>query len=858
MTLDPIYDVFLSHTSRDKPQVEELARRLKRRRLKPFLDKWHLVPGEPWQEALEEALDRSRTFAVFLGPGDLGPWQNEELRDALDTRVQDKSRRVIPVLLPGASMPEKQALPRFLRRLTWVDFRGGLDDPQALHRLVCGIKGIPPEGGPVPASPPARPTMIGVPHRNPYFTGREELLSCLHQQLQTQGISALAQAAIHGLGGIGKTQAAIQYAHRFGEHYRFVLWAVAEEETVLRLAYLSIARELGIVDTQADIETAVLAVKAWLSHEDGWLLVFDNADDPALVRPYLPLARTRGKVLLTSRAKSFTNVGVREPFRVETLDPGDAVKFLVERTGNADIQEAAALAAELGFLPLALEQAAAYIETVGGGFAGYLARYRHQGVALFAKSKPSTDYPKTVATTWTLSFDAVREASPASAELLISVAFLVPDSVPIEIFTLGGSKFGGLLAQGLKGADEDTLIFWELLEPLERYSLVERLPDDAFKLHRLTQEVVQDSLGEEGRRAWAERVVRALDAAYPGVKFENWKLCERLQPNARSASELTRTYKLESAEAARLFNQAGQFAGTQGEHASAKLFTELSLEIFERVLGGEHSKTLTAMNNLAGTLFDLGDLPGTRKLLQRILEVCDRVLGGEHPDTLQSKSNMAATLQALGNLDGARSLQEQILEIQERVLGDEHLGTLESKNNLAMTLQAMGDLVGARKLQEQTLEVFERVLGDEHPDTLTVMNNLAMILNFLGDLAGARSLQEQTLEIQERVLGGEHPDTLKAMNNLAATLAALSDLADARKHFEHTLEIQERVLGGEHPDTTMSTWNLFQTVLKLDDPDAEANLIDRLRWLLDRDENLIPSADQRTIRRWLLELLALS
>ena len=255
MAAAAIYDVFLSHASPDKPAVEELARRLSAESLKPFLDRWHLVPGEPWQEALEEALTQSQTFAIFLGPGGLRPWQNEEMRTALAKRAQDKARRVIPVLLPGASAPDEQSLPPFLERLTWVDFRTGLADPDALHRLICGIKGIPPGGG---QAAPAPPTLIGVPHSNPSFTGREALLSLLHQQLQEKGISALAQAAIYGLGGIGKTQTAIEYAHRYGKHYRFVLWVVAEEKAAIRAAYLSIARELHLVEPQADLETAVL------------------------------------------------------------------------------------------------------------------------------------------------------------------------------------------------------------------------------------------------------------------------------------------------------------------------------------------------------------------------------------------------------------------------------------------------------------------------------------------------------------------------------------------------------------------------------------------------------------------------
>jgi hypothetical protein len=733
MPPNPTYDVFLSHASRDKAQVEELAYRLKRRRLKPFLDKWHLVPGEPWQEGIEEALNQSRTFAIFLGPGDLGPWQNEEMRDALDTRTRDKSRRVIPVLLPGASMPDEKALPRFLRRLTWVDFRRGLDDPQALHRLLCGIKGIPPEGGPAPVSPPIRPIMMGVPHRNLFFTGRESLLSSLHQQLQIEGISALAQTAIYGMGGIGKTQTAIEYIYRFGEHYRFVLWVVAEEEAAIRSAYQSIARELKLAEPQTDLETAVLAVKTWLSHEDGWLLVFDNADHPALIRPYLPPTRMGGKVVLTSRAKSFVKVGVRAPLRVEAFDPEDAVKFLTERTGIANAQAAAELADELGYLPLALEQAAAYIESVGGGFAEYIAKYKRQGLALLTKGQPSTDYHKTVATTWSLSFDVLRKTSPASAELLTATAFIDGDPIPIWIFIEAGSQLGGLLAQELIGVEKDPLVFWELLEPLERYSLVERLPDDAFKMHRLTREVVKDSLDENGRRTWAERLILMGIALWASLAHNP-------------------------------------------------------------VLSREHT-------DVPSTLDDLASVTAS---IDRVVAGVQITLGSEHPEYKRGFMYFAPC----------------------RIV-----------------------------LEDHKLEAQEREAGSEHPETMARRHVLAEFMCAIGHLARARELYEKNMKIYDRVLGSEHPDTLSSRIHLTRTLYALDDFSGARKLEEQTLEILERVLGGEHPDTTITAWNLLLTIRQLKDPEAEAQCIDKLRWVLDRDEDTILSAEQRQIRQLLLDLL---
>ncbi|HSK77569.1 MAG TPA: FxSxx-COOH system tetratricopeptide repeat protein, partial [Thermoanaerobaculia bacterium] len=753
----PVVFISYSHDSAEhRKNVLELSERLRQDGLEARLDQYiNGTPEQGWPRWMLDQLDEAGFVLVvctetyyrrFRGHEEPGRGKGADWEGAMITQeiYEAKSRTVkfVPVILATNQEP---FIPEPLRKNTHYELTSE-ERYQDLYLFLLGKAGVEPRSlgeirpvskrvsqpltfgrtaEPPPPPPSTRPTMIGVPHRNPFFTGREPLLWRLHQQLQAQEVSSLAHAVIHGLGGIGKTQTAIEYAHRFGAHYRFVFWVLADQESSIQAAYLAIARELGLAGPQADPQMAVQAVMAWLSREHGWLLIFDNANDPALVRAYLPSSRASGKVLLTSRAKSFVSVGIREPTWAEPLGSEEAVQFLTGRTGNADVKGAAELAAELGYLPLALEQAAAYIETVGGSFSEYLARYRRQGVVLLTKGRPSTNYPNTVATTWSLSVDAVRAASPASAELLTAVAFLVPDSIPIEIFTRGGTELGGLLASCLSGAVEEPLIFWELLEPLERYSLTERLPDNAFKVHRLAQHVINHSLDDESRRGWAARVIRALSTAYPAVEPKTWSLCERLQPHAIRAADLVTDFMIFEASSGRLLAQAGYYA---------------------------HSR---------------GDLARARRLEEKTLEIQEHVLGAEHPDTLTSRNNLAETLRALGDLTGARGIQEQTLEIQERVLGPEHPDTLTSRNNLAETLGALGDFLAARQIQEHTLEVQERVLGADHPDTLASRNNLAGFLSDLGDLAGAEKLLEQNLDLRERILGSEHPDTLVSRNNLA-------------------------------------------------------------------------------------------
>jgi hypothetical protein len=271
--------VFLSHSTADKPAVEELARRLVKEGIQAWLDKWNLVAGEPWQPAIEEALADSDTCAVFIGPSGLSPWQTEEMRVAINRRVTDTQQRfrVIPVLLPGA---KRDSLPRLLVAGTWVEFRDSLDEPDAFHRLVCGIRGVAPGPGEPDARGSPR-TLHNLPFApNPVFTGREAELERLGERLQKRGGVALTQTvALHGLGGVGKTQLAVEYAWKHLGGYKAVLWVRADSPEALDANLAGLAGLLGLPEASAkeqNIQT--VAVLGWLKGHENWLLIADNAD----------------------------------------------------------------------------------------------------------------------------------------------------------------------------------------------------------------------------------------------------------------------------------------------------------------------------------------------------------------------------------------------------------------------------------------------------------------------------------------------------------------------------------------------------------------------------------------------------
>ncbi len=843
------YDVFLSHNSRDKAAVEKLAQRLHAAGIRPFLDKWHLVPGEPWQEALEEALAESATYAVFLGSEGIGPWENEEMRAALDERTRDRSFQVIPVLLPDATRPENEELPRFLRRLTWVDFRQGLDDEDAVHRLMAGIRGLPP-GAPSEVAEANSCRYWNVSHRpNRNFTGRDEELATLRQALQQKGAAALGQTqAIRGLGGVGKTQTAVEYAYRYRDDYQAVLWVRAETEVELVSGFSDLAAVLDLPEKDAENqEEAIEAVKRWLASSTSWLLVLDNADDPDLVEPFVPTVH-RGHVLLTSRAWNFSRLKIVRPVRLDALKRDEAVAFLLSRTGKEDAEEdqkqaAAELASDLGDLPLALVQAAAYIHDRQCRFDDYLASYRQRRLRLLESGEPD-DYPASVATTWAVNFEEVERESAASADVLRLSAFLAPEQIPVEILTLGVAELGPVLSPSLTGAAENPLVVSDLFKPLSRYSLIEQNPEArSFSVHRMVQEVIKAALDEGDRRRWAERVVRALDSAFPEVEISNWPLCGRLLPQAMAAVELVDRHRLELEPAAKLFNEAGAYSRARGRYRQAVTLIKRSLAITEKMPEPDHLPLATSLNNLGSLYSTQGDYASAAPLFERSLAIVEKTLGRDHPNVAVNLNNLAVLRHRQGDYASAAPLYKRSLTISENVLGAEHPTVAQGLNNLAELYRGEGNYASAMPLYQRSLAIRERILDPEHPDVAESLNNLALLHHDQGDYATSAPLYKRSLEILENALGSEHPHLATVLNNLARLYQDQGDHTSAAPLFERSLEILENALGREHPLVAALLENYAGLLAEADQAEEAAELEARAKAIRVGRAGQAPSPD---------------
>ncbi len=640
-----------------------------------------------------------------------------------------------------------------------------------------GRRGAPPEAR---AGIPPEPV--------PYFVGRDAELLEVHRLLQRD-----RRLAVHGLGGVGKTQLALRYVHdRASEYPDGVYWLRADRESAVVGDLASLAWRLRLAERDApEQERQIEAVNHWLRQHPRWLLVLDNLEPEAreAVRRCLPPGLP-GHLLTTSRTRTWL---VR--FDLQPLNMEQAVDFLLQRTGQRDSQAAETVARTLGCLPLALEQAAGYMEGSGRELTSYAALLQTRLVDLMEQGKPE-DYPRPVVSTWQLSFERVEDEQPAAAGLLRLCAFLAPDEIPVSLFQTGAGRLSDELRQVLA----DDVALDRTIVALRQYSLLERQGDRLW-MHRLVQAVVRESLAVPQRESWHAAAIRLLRAAYPDEPEhhpERWPLCERLLPHVLVGAKLTGDPVPEPLALGWLLDRAGCYLCARGELGLAAELLERALVLRERHGEGDDCEVAQSLNNLGVLLMSRGQLAAARSRLERALTIRERLLGPEHPDTASSLNSLAFLLREQGDAAAARPLQERAVAVWERTLGLDSPSTANALNNLAALMLDQGDLQAARSLFERALSVRERALGPVHPDTAQSLNNLGLLLRRLGKLAAAERLLRRALAIREEMLGHRHRNTARTRHHLALVLRDRGDVEGARPLFESALDVLEHALGPGH------------------------------------------------------------
>jgi tetratricopeptide (TPR) repeat protein len=602
-----------------------------------------------------------------------------------------------------------------------------------------------------------------VPQQPPGFQPRADLLAAL----DATGPAVSVVYAVTGMRGVGKTQLAAAYARaKLAAGWRLVAWVNAEDAAGLAAGLAAVAEAAGLGGPGGG--DPGLAVRHWLeAGGERCLVVFDNAADPDVLRPYLP-AGGRARVLITSNRRSVAELG--EPVGVEVFTPEEAAAFLAARTGLDDPAGAGELAAELGFLPLALAQAAAVIRGQRLGYGTYLERLRALPVAEYLTRQDGQPYPHGVAEAVLLSLQVVRAGDqPVACDAVMEMlSVLSAAGVRRDLLHTAG-RDGTLVGERLEPVVVD-----EVLGRLAEGSLLGFTVDgQAVVAHRLVLRVVRESLARQGRlRAVCQAAATVLGA---WAKVLDGSLN---RPAVRDVTEQVAALK----------------------QAVAGLADEASE--LEAIMLGPRLWALHHLHEL-GDAAELAIAAG-----ESLVEDSERVLGPDNPHTLTSRNNLAAVYQETGRAAEAIALHQRVMADRERVLGPDHPGTLTSRHNLANAYLSAGRAGEAIALYERTLTGMGQVLGPDHPYTLTAQCNLAAAYLSAGRTAEAIALHERTLADRERVLGPDHPHILNSRNDLAYAYLSAGRAGEAIPLYERVVADRERVLGSDHPDTLTSRGNL--------------------------------------------------
>lgn len=827
--------------------VLQLSDRLRAAGIDAIIDQYELSPSEGWPRWMEKQI-QCASFVLMVctehyrhlvmgdgvtGIGHDACWQGNLIYQHI-YNAGTHNIKFIPILFEHGSYDH---IPTPLQGTTHYH----LETDEAYERLLNHLLGRPPANKQPPRALPRRErkhdffAMWNVPQYNPFFTGRKEILKELRRALAKKNVVALGQPqAICGLGGVGKTQIAIQYAYLHRNQYTAVFWANAASYTSLVNDYVAIAKLLNLPEKDAKEHDAIInAVKNWLSENGGWLLIFDNADRPDVVKPFFP-RHLAGHVLLTSRAQDFQTLGIARPIAIDVMSPEEAVLFLLDRTGraaaeSAERRAACDLAHELGYLPLALEQAAAFLSAKQSRFQDYLTSYRKRRLELLEREKPGRgDYPFSVATTWEMNFREVEKCSPVAAELLRLSAFLAPDSIPVELLRMASADLGPVISTALRDAKNDPVAVDEHLEPLTKYSLISRNIDAySYTIHRLVQEITQHELSTNDQRLWAERTVRAVDTAFPTPEFLVWPVCNRLLPHAFTVFALISQWSFDFDEGGHLCSQVATYLMARSRYKEAEHLFSNALAIRGKALGPDHHSVGTVYGNLAEAYRFQGRYEEAATANEKAQEILIKTLGADNPDLITLVNNLGGIRKYQGKYDEAEALYLRSLSIREQALGRDDVDVAQSLNNLGGLYIEQGRHVEAGAMYAHALAIRRKKLGDSHPLVGQSLNNMGLAMYKLSRNAEARSFWEQALPVRERALGPEHPDVAETLANLGTLCSHEGRKEEGIALLRRALAIKEKTYGHKHPSVAINLINLSSIYRELNDYTEAESLLTR-------------------------------
>ncbi|MFC3891916.1 FxSxx-COOH system tetratricopeptide repeat protein [Lentzea rhizosphaerae] len=703
-----------------------------------------------------------------------------------------------------------------------------------------------------------------VPPRNPNFTGRRELLKQLGEHLTAGGTTAVLPAALHGMGGVGKTQMATEYVYRHSQDYDLIWWIEAARPTQIRASLTELATRLGLQGA-SESNTAVPAVREALRlgrpfrH---WLLIFDAAESPEEVLPFIPTSGP-GEVLITSCNLGWA--GAATPVELGVFERDESIELLGKFGPDIDVDDANQLAEKLGDLPLAVEQAAAWRAMTGMPVAEYLRLFDESVAEILLDTSAPPAYEVSVAAAWNVAFDELKTRNPAAHQILHVCAFFSPEPIPRDLFT--GVNRNVSISPELDTALRDPIKLAKAVRDINRYGLAKiDHANNTIQLHRLVQLVLRNRMMaprlEAQMRHAAHQLLTSPDPNDP-ESARHWPRYRELLPHAYAADIVD----CEDGWVRQLAINLMRYLFAWGDHEEAARFAEYALEKFERQLGPTDPQTLDVAQRLGLYLWGLGRYEEASRINQLTLQRRIQVSGEDSEETLALQTNIVIDLRAKGDFAQASKLSEEIYHKSKRLFGEDDLETLNAAYQHALSLRLSGEYQAAANLDESTLQRRIEVLGPDHPRTLSTNAALVVDRREAGEYMRARIDQEQVTEIYRMRFGedqvdtvvmefllsvarrkdGDHASALELSTAAHARLASAygadhptttacalahsidlrhsGDLTVAKTLGEQTFERYRRSLGEQHPHTIAATVDLAIT-LRLRGQATDARVLD--------------------------------
>ncbi|MET8944431.1 FxSxx-COOH system tetratricopeptide repeat protein [Streptomyces sp. NPDC004542] len=715
-----------------------------------------------------------------------------------------------------------------------------------------------PPGGPVSVDQRPRPDSPllkslpsklwgNVPQRNRNFTGREELLEQLMQRLTVNDVTSVLPEAIHGMGGVGKSQIAIEYIYRHGKDYGLVWWIPSEQNNKIIQSLIELGERMGL---QAGPETAAVrtvleSLKAGYPYSN-WLLVFDNAEDPIEVIKFFPKSGP-GRIIVTSRNVQWATRA--SSLEVNVFNRDESVALLRRRSPDIPEDAADRLAESLGDLPLAVEQAAVWLAETGMPVQQYLELFDEKRAEIL-RVAPPPDYEVPVAAAWNVSLERLRQEHPAALQLLQVCAFFAPEPIPWDWFSAVRNVS---VPTALQSALDDPIKLGKAVREIGRYALA-RIDhrQNTIQLHRLVQRVLVEQMTpqeEAQMRHGAHELLVRADPKNPQWP-SRWTLYSDLLPHVYA----TRADECDDPWTRRLVLNELRFLLARGDYDACAEFTDQVrrrwleqlgrdhedtlaadqvyaevlrkhgqyedayrlqsdlVERFRRVLGERHEETQLALSQLAINLRLRGDFYGARDMDQQAYETSLREFGPDEPITLQAAHNYAVSLRLTGDVQQAYERDEDTWQRRVEVIGEDHVYTLGTLNSSFVDLQELGRYVEALEGQEQLAARASLLLGEEHPSTILFLRELSVTRRKVGDHQGAYELSFKLLPVVESRFGPESNEYMRTALNHATDLRQTGDLEAARALGDKAMTLCRETLGPTHPHTYATCTNLAVTL----------------------------------------------